>query len=145
MEAAIADWRRLPSGAVESYPLFCRGLILFPHKRKRACEDPLQNQRKRLHTLRPSGFLCIVVSMTFYTLSVSFLDAHVAGILFCSNTFFSMILAHFFTSEISRRTFIPGAPFLRGLSYFNNPLHFKGSFLGVIIISISPPTFSSTP
>lgn len=118
-------------------------LILFPLSRRELKQVHYTLRGKDYIHFAFTGFLCIVVSMTFYTLSVSFLDAHVAGILFCSNTFFSMILAHFFTSEkISRRTFYSVLLSFVGFLILVNPFHFKGSFLGVVIISISALTFS---
>ena len=144
MEVAI----KLTGGAFHPVQLnlirfFVAALILFPISERELKKTHYKINGKDYIHFALSGFLCIVVSMTFYTLSVSFLDAHVAGILFCSNTFFSMILAHFFTSEkISRRTFCSVLLSFAGFLILVNPLHFKGSFLGVIIISISALTFS---
>lgn len=119
------------------------GILLYPISRKELSTLTYKLVKKDYLHFAFTGFLCIVVSMTFYTLSVSFLDAHVAGVLFCSNTFFSMLLAHFFTSEKMNRPML----FAVGLSFVGflvlvNPAHFKGSLLGVVIVLISAISFS---
>ena len=119
------------------------GLLLYPISRRELSKLTYTLGRKDYLHFAFTGFLCIVVSMTFYTLSVSFLDAHVAGVLFCANTFFSMLLAHFFTEEKMNRPML----FAVCLSFVGfivliNPLHFKGSLLGVVIVLISALSFS---
>ena len=119
------------------------GLLLYPISRRELSKLTYTLEKKDYLHFAFTGFLCIVVSMTFYTLSVSFLDAHVAGVLFCANTFFSMLLAHFFTEEKMNRPML----FAVCLSFVGfivliNPLHFKGSLLGVVIVLISALSFS---
>ncbi len=119
------------------------GLLLYPISRRELSKLTYTLGKKDYLHFAFTGFLCIVVSMTFYTLSVSFLDAHVAGVLFCANTFFSMLLAHFFTEEKMNRPML----FAVCLSFVGfivliNPLHFKGSLLGVVIVLISALSFS---
>lgn len=119
------------------------GLLLYPISRRELGKLTYTLVKKDYLHFAFTGFLCIVVSMTFYTLSVSFLDAHVAGVLFCANTFFSMLLAHFFTEEKMNRPML----FAVCLSFVGflvliNPLHFKGSLLGVVIVLISALSFS---
>ena len=119
------------------------GLLLYPISRRELSKLTYTLVKKDYLHFAFTGFLCIVVSMTFYTLSVSFLDAHVAGVLFCANTFFSMLLAHFFTEEKMNRPML----FAVCLSFVGfivliNPLHFKGSLLGVVIVLISALSFS---
>lgn len=119
------------------------GLLLYPLSRRELNKLTYTLAKKDYLHFAFTGFLCIVVSMTFYTLSVSFLDAHVAGVLFCANTFFSMLLAHFFTEEKMNRPML----FAVCLSFVGfivliNPLHFKGSLLGVVIVLISALSFS---
>ena len=119
------------------------GLLLYPISRRELSKLTYTLAKKDYLHFAFTGFLCIVVSMTFYTLSVSFLDAHVAGVLFCANTFFSMLLAHFFTEEKMNRPML----FAVCLSFVGfivliNPLHFKGSLLGVVIVLISALSFS---
>ena len=63
--------------------------MLYPISRRELSKLTYTLGKKDYLHFAFTGFLCIVVSMTFYPLSVSFLDAHVAGVLFCANTFFS--------------------------------------------------------
>ncbi len=119
------------------------GLLLYPISRRELGKLTYTLGKKDYLHFAFTGFLCIVVSMTFYTLSVSFLDAHVAGVLFCANTFFSMLLAHFFTEEKMNRPML----FAVCLSFVGfivliNPLHFQGSLPGVVIVLISALSFS---
>ena len=119
------------------------GLLLYPISRRELAKLTYTLVKKDYLHFAFTGFLCIVVSMTFYTLSVSFLDAHVAGVLFCANTFFSMLLAHFFTEEKMNRPmlFAVCLAFV-GFIVLINPLHFQGSLSGVVIILISALSFS---
>ncbi|MDY3118839.1 MAG: DMT family transporter [Peptoniphilus sp.] len=122
---------------------FIAGLLLFPLSRRELKSSTYKLVKDDYLHFAFTGFLCIVVSMTFYTLSVSFLDAHVVGVLFCANTFFSMLLAHCFTKEKMNRPML----FAVSLSFVGflvliNPLHFKGSVFGVIVILLSALSFS---
>ncbi len=119
------------------------GLLLYPISRRELSKLTYTLAKKDYLHFAFTGFLCIVVSMTFYTLSVSFLDAHVAGVLFCANTFFSMLLAHFFTEEKMNRPmlFAVCLAFV-GFIVLINPLHFQGSLPGVVIVLISALSFS---
>ena len=119
------------------------GLLLYPISRRELGKLTYTLVKKDYLHFAFTGFLCIVVSMTFYTLSVSFLDAHVAGVLFCANTFFSMLLAHFFTEEKMNRPmlFAVCLAFV-GFIVLINPLHFQGSLPGVVIVLISALSFS---
>ncbi|MEJ8786308.1 DMT family transporter [Peptoniphilus sp. HCN-40583] len=119
------------------------GILLYPISRKELSTLTYKLVKKDYLHFAFTGFLCIVVSMTFYTLSVSFLDAHVAGVLFCANTFFSMLLAHFFTTEkMNRPMLFAVALSFVGFLVLINPAHFKGSLLGVVIVLISALSFS---
>ena len=119
------------------------GLLLYPISRRELGKLTYTLAKKDYLHFAFTGFLCIVVSMTFYTLSVSFLDAHVAGVLFCANTFFSMLLAHFFTEEkVNRPMLFAVCLSFVGFIVLINPLHFKGSLLGVVIVLISALSFS---
>ena len=119
------------------------GLLLYPISRRELGKLTYTLAKKDYLHFAFTGFLCIIVSMTFYTLSVSFLDAHVAGVLFCADTFFSMLLAHFFTEEKMNRPMLLAVclAFL-GFLVLINPLHFQGSLFGVVIVLISALSFS---
>ena len=119
------------------------GLLLYPISRRELGKLTYTLAKKDYLHFAFTGFLCIVVSMTFYTLSVSFLDAHVAGVLFCANTFFSMLLAHFFTEEkMNRPMLLAVCLAFVGFIVLINPLHFQGSLPGVVIVLISALSFS---
>ena len=119
------------------------GLLLYPISRRELGKLTYTLVKKDYLHFAFTGFLCIVVSMTFYTLSVSFLDAHVAGVLFCANTFFSMLLAHFFTEEKMNRPMLFAVCLaFGGFIVLINPLHFQGSLPGVVIVLISALSFS---
>ena len=119
------------------------GLLLYPISRRELGKLTYTLVKKDYLHFAFTGFLCIVVSMTFYTLSVSFLDAHVAGVLFCANTFFSMLLAHFFTEEkMNRPMLVAVCLAFVGFIVLINPLHFQGSLPGVVIVLISALSFS---
>ena len=119
------------------------GLLLYPISRRELGKLTYTLVKKDYLHFAFTGFLCIVVSMTFYTLSVSFLDAHVAGVLFCANTFFSMLLAHFFTEEKMNRPMLFAVCLaFAGFIVLINPLHFQGSLPGVVIVLISALSFS---
>lgn len=109
-------------------------IILYPISKNSLKKSNYSLKKKDYLSFAFTGFLCVVVAMSLYTLSVYFLEAHVAGILFCTNTFFAIIISHFFTNEkINKNTFIGIVLALLAIIVLVNPLDFKGSFKGVLI------------
>lgn len=144
MEVAI----KLSGGAFNPIQLnllrfFIGALILYPISKRELKKADYNLKKDDYIGFAITGLLCIVFAMTCYTLSVYYLDAHVAGILFCSNTFFSMILGHLFTKEkISKNVFIGIVIAFIGFLVLINPLNFKGSLFGFIVNILSAFSFS---
>lgn len=118
------------------------GLILLPMARKQLREQNYHLTKKDFGIFVLTGFTCVIIAMTLYILSVSFVSATVAAILFSCNTFFSIVFAGVFLKEK-----VPGpvvaALFicLLGVVVIINPFHFTGSLAGIIIGLGSAITF----
>lgn len=144
MEVAI----KLSGGAFNPIQLnllrfFIGGLILYPISKNELKKVSYKLKKDDYIHFAITGFLCVVFAMTCYTLSVYYLDAHVAGVLFCSNTFFSMLIGHFYTEEkLTKKVGLGLIISLVGFLVLINPLHFQGSFAGIVINLISALSFA---
>lgn len=89
------------------------------------------------------GFLCIVVSMSLYIMSVPYIPAFKLAVLFCSNTFVSIFLASLFLNEkIGRLGGLALVITFVGMMAIIDPLHFGGDIKGVVICLTSAVSFS---
>lgn len=106
------------------------GLILLPMARKQLKEQNYQLTKKDFGMFVLTGFTCVIISMTLYILSVNFLTAVVAAILFSCNTFFSIVFAGIFLKEKVPRPVIAALLVcLVGVIIIINPLHFSDNVL----------------
>lgn len=122
------------------------GLILLPMARKQLKEQNYHLTKKDFGIFVLTGFTCVIISMTLYILSVNFLTAVVAAILFSCNTFFSIVFAGIFLKERVPRPIIAALLIcLAGVIIIINPLHFRDNVLnqpvGIIIGLGSAITF----
>lgn len=119
------------------------GLILLPMARKKLMAAKYHLAASDYILFAIAGFACVVVSMTLYILSVSYVPASVAAILYASNTFFAIVFAAMFIKEaIPRPVALALVICLIGVIAIINPFHFKGSFIGMTIGILSAITFS---
>lgn len=120
---------------------FVGGLILMPLAIKKL--------RKNNYILNTSdyikfailGFVQIVVAMSFYTVSISYIPAYTSAIIFSCNTFFSIVFAFLILKEkIYVSTIIALCFSFLGIFVISNPGKFKG--VGVFICIIAAILFS---
>lgn len=87
------------------------------------------------------GFVQIVVAMSFYTVSISYIPAYTSAIIFSCNTFFSIVFAYLILKEkIYVSTIIALCFSFLGIFVISNPGKFKG--VGVFICITAAILFS---
>lgn len=74
-------------------------VILWPLARRVMTERGQKFQRSHIPFFIWSGFLCVVVSMTFFQLAILYAPASTVAILFSCNAVFVIPLAHLFLNE----------------------------------------------
>lgn len=118
------------------------GAILLPMARKQLKANNYRLKKKDFGIFVLTGFTCVIIAMTLYILSVSFVSATVAAILFSCNTFFSIIFAGIFLKEkVPAPVIVALLICLAGVIAIINPFHFTGSLAGIIIGLGSAITF----
>lgn len=118
------------------------GLILLPMALKQLKEKNYRLTKKDFGVFVLTGFTCVIIAMTLYILSVSFVPAAVAAILFSCNTFFAIVFAGLFLKErVPRPVVIALFICLIGVVSIIDPLHFTGDLAGIIIGLGSAITF----
>lgn len=118
------------------------GVILLPMAKKQLREHNYRLKKKDFGMFALTGFTCVIIAMTLYILSVSFVSATVAAILFSCNTFFGIIFAGIFLKEkVPVPVIIALLICFAGVIAIINPFHFTGSLAGVIIGLGSAITF----
>lgn len=118
------------------------GLILLPMAIKQLKKYNYRLKKKDLAVFALTGFTCVIVSMTLYILSVSYVSATVAAILFSCNTFFSIVFAGAFLKEkVAGSVIVALLICFVGVIVIIDPLHFTGSLVGVVICLGSAITF----
>lgn len=119
------------------------GLILLPMARKKLAAKRYHLTKADYILFAIAGFACVVISMTLYILSVSYVPASVAAILYASNTFFAIVFAAVFIKEsVPKPVAIALVVCLIGVVAIINPFQFKGSIIGMTIGILSAITFS---
>ena len=90
-----------------------------------------------------TGFICVVVSMILFQLSVVYAPASVVAVLFSCNSVFVVLFAYLFLREhIHKHTIISIIVSLLGMAIIINPLHFTGSAVGVVCALGAAVTFA---
>ncbi|SHH31616.1 Threonine/homoserine efflux transporter RhtA [Anaerosphaera aminiphila DSM 21120] len=89
------------------------------------------------------GFIYAVLSMSLYTFSLEYVSASIASVLFCCNTFFSIILAAIFLKE-KTNIFTKMALVICfiGILVIINPLNINEPVFGIAIVIISALIFA---
>lgn len=79
------------------------GVLLIPFARSAMKKRNAALTRSDLGFFALTGFLCVVVAMSFYQMSVTFTRASVVAVIFSCNPVFVTVLAHFILGEEIRR------------------------------------------
>lgn len=119
------------------------GLVLLPlavHTLKKRGTDL---NAKALASFALLGFLGIAVSMTFYQLSVTRIQASVVAVLFSINPLFVTLFAWLFLRESISKQQIAGLCLdLMGIVAIINPLHLELDIWGVVFVLTATLLFS---
>ncbi|MFM9413953.1 DMT family transporter [Peptococcus simiae] len=110
------------------------GLILLPlaHRQNRDLPRCLPLWEYAFYGL--TGFVCIVLSMTVYLLSIRYTDASTVAVIFSCNAFFAVLFsAAFLRQPVSRATSLGLAIAFTGLFILMDPLHMGGDALGIFL------------
>ncbi|MCI2035303.1 MAG: DMT family transporter, partial [Oscillospiraceae bacterium] len=90
-----------------------------------------------------TGFICVVVSMILFQLGIVYSLASVAAVLFSCNSVFVVLFAFLLLSEhIYKHTVLSIVVSIAGMMVIIDPLHMKGSALGVILSLGAAITFA---
>ena len=144
MEIAL----KLTSGAFQAIQLtFLRFLIgslilLIPALRETKKRKTSFHKRDWLFFCG-NGFLCVVISMILFQLSVLYSPAGVVAVLFSCNSVFVILFAFLLLGEkIRRHTVISILLSLIGMIVIANPAHLASSKMGLLLILGSAVTFA---
>lgn len=89
-----------------------------------------------------SGFMCVVVSMTFFQLAIVYTKASIVAILFSCNAVFVIPFAHFFLKEkLTKLSLISLAVSVAGMMFIVNPANLT-NVPGIILSLIAAVTFA---
>ena len=75
------------------------GCVLLPFAITHLKRNKIRINGKDLLSLAGVGFLGVTVSMSMFQFSIMMCNASTVSVLICVNPFFTMVFAHFFTSE----------------------------------------------
>lgn len=119
------------------------GIILLPFALKSLKEKSISLNLSDLKYFSFLGFMCVVVSMTFYQLAVSSSKASVVAVLFSCNPVFVMVFAYIILKEgIHKNNIIALILEVVGIVIIINPLHTKLNLNGVLLTLLAAITFA---
>lgn len=119
------------------------GIVLIPLAVNEMKKKNLKIHPTDLSFFFLTGFICVVVSMILFQLSVVYAPASVVAVLFSCNSVFVVMFAYLFLREhIHKHTIISIIISLLGMAIIVNPLHFTGSAVGVICAFGAAITFA---
>lgn len=110
------------------------GMILLPlaHRQNRGLPRRLPLWEYAFYGL--TGFICIVLSMTVYLLSIRYTDASTVAVIFSCNAFFAVLFsAAFLRQPVSRPTALGLVIAFAGLFILMDPLHMGGDAAGILL------------
>lgn len=122
---------------------FIGSVILLPIAIKNLKSRHLILNKNDFKFFMLTGFICVVVSMSLYQLSILYNEASIVAILFSCNPIFVIPLAHFMLGEkIYKHTIASLIISLIGIVFILNPFRLTGSILGMVLIFLSAGFFA---
>lgn len=119
------------------------GLILLPLAIKEINDRNIRLTFKDFIYFAWTGFLCIIVSMSFFQLAIVYTKASIVAVIFSTNPIFTIPLAYLFLKEkITQSTFLALAASLAGIIFMINPFNTTSDLKGIIFAVLSSLTFS---
>lgn len=122
---------------------FIGGLVLLPLAMNELKNKNLHLSRSDLAFFFLTGFICVVISMILFQLSVVYAPASTVAVLFSCNSVFVVLFAYLFLREhIHKHTILSIVVSVIGMAIIINPMHFTGNAVGVICALGSAVTFA---
>jgi len=122
---------------------FVGGILLSPLAIKKIKSKKISLAKEDLLFFTLTGFICVVVSMTFYQLAILYCKASLVAILFSCNPVFVVTFAYFLIGEkLYKHTIISMVLSVIGMICILNPFSMVLSLKGTIFIIISSITFA---
>ena len=122
---------------------FVGSILLFPLALKNLKSRRISLSKDDFAFFLLTGFICVVVSMTFYQLAILYCKASLVAIFFSCNPVFVVIFAFFLIGEkLYKHTIISMGLSISGMICILNPFNMKLSLKGAIFIIISSITFA---
>jgi len=122
---------------------FVGSILLFPLALKNLKIRKISLNKDDFAFFLLTGFICVVVSMTFYQLAILYCKASLVAILFSCNPVFVVTFAFFLLGEkLYKHTIISMVLSIIGMISILNPFSMELSLQGLIFIIISSITFA---
>jgi drug/metabolite transporter (DMT)-like permease len=119
------------------------GLILIPPALLDLRKRNIRLNLNDLLYLTLTGFLCIIVSMTFFQLAIVYTKASTVAAVFSANPVFTIPFAYLILKEkISKKTIISLFISLIGVAFILNPGHQSADARGIFLAITAAITFS---
>lgn len=118
-------------------------VVLAPMAVKKLKLKGLSIEKSDLVYFMLTGFICVVVSMTFYQLAILYTKASIVAVIFSCNPVFVIPLAHYILKEkIYRTTIFSMLISLAGIISILNPFNISVSISGVTFAVLSAVAFA---
>ncbi|MDQ0149445.1 DMT family transporter [Eubacterium multiforme] len=122
---------------------FIGGIILLPIAISRLRKENTWLMKRDIPFFALTGFLCIIISMTFFQLAISYTKASIVAILFSCNPVVLLILTAIFLKEkLSTSIVISILVSLLGVVFIINPFELSHP-LGIVLALMSAISFAA--
>lgn len=122
---------------------FIGGIILLPIAISRLRKENTWLMKRDIPFFALTGFLCIIISMTFFQLAISYTKASIVAILFSCNPVVLLILAAVFLKEkLSTSIVVSILVSLLGVVFIINPFELSHP-LGIVLALMSAISFAA--
>ena len=122
---------------------FLGSILLLPLAIKSLKNRKLSLSKDDIKFFLITGFVCVVVSMNFYQLSILYCKASLVAILFSCNPVFVVTFAFFLLGEkLYKHTIASMVLSIIGMMCILNPFNMTISLLGIIFIIVASVTFA---
>lgn len=119
------------------------GLFLFPFAIKDIIKRGLKLRKNDYLFFLWTGFLCVIISMTFFQLAIVYTKASTVAILFSTNPIFTIPFAYFLLHEkLTLNTILSLIFSFVGIIFILNPLKINTDIKGISLAILAAITFS---
>ncbi len=119
------------------------GIMLLPFALKDLKRREIKLNRNDFLYFMVTGFLCVVISMSFFQLAIVHTKASTVAIVFSTNPVFTIPFAYFILKEnISKNTIVSLFVSLLGIGCILNPFNMNADIKGIVLAILAAVTFS---